>query len=108
MPRLTIMPLGVTIDGQEGETVMEAAIASGLYWPTTCGGQGICASCTCQIEHGGDDLDAMGRSERRRLSEEFSEERVDRMRLRLACQARLRGDILVTKKGVKGRSGIEQ
>ena len=80
---------------------MEAAWARGLYWPTTCGGQGICTSCVCVVEEGGANLDEMGRSERKRLIEEFGEPNVNQRRLRLACQARVQGDVTVRKSGVR-------
>ena len=50
MPKITIQPLNRTIEAQEGETIMEAAWADGLYWPTTCGGQGICTSCASMVQ----------------------------------------------------------
>ncbi len=44
MPKIRILPLNREIDARAGQTNMEAAIASGLYWPTTCGGQAICTT----------------------------------------------------------------
>ena len=101
MPKITILPLGLTIEAQEGVTIMEAAWAHGLYWPTTCGGQGICTSCVCTIEEGDNLLEAMGRSERKTLASEFSAAAMAKQRLRLACQARVHGDIRVSKRGVR-------
>lgn len=101
MPKITIDPLGLTIEAEEGVTIMEAAWAQGLYWPTTCGGQGICTSCACSVEEGQDNLEPMGRSERKTLASEFSEATIQQRRLRLACQARIRGDIRVSKRGVR-------
>lgn len=101
MPKVTIQPLGLTLEGEEGATIMEAAWAHGLYWPTTCGGQGICTSCACTVESGWENLEEMGRSERRTLASELGEEAVAGRRLRLACQARLRGDVVVSKPGVR-------
>lgn len=80
---------------------MAAAHEAGYYWPTTCGGQGICTSCACNVEEGTQHLDEMGRSERRTLSEERGEAALRSGRLRLACQARLSGDVVVTKRGVR-------
>jgi 2Fe-2S ferredoxin len=101
MPTVTILPLGQAVNADEGATVMEAARAHGLYWPTTCGGQGICTSCACSVESGEQNLDAMGPSEARTLVAELGEAAVRRRRLRLACQARVRGDVTVTKHGVR-------
>ena len=101
MPKVTIQPLNRTIEAQEGQTIMEAAWADGLYWPTTCGGEVICTSCACTIEEGAENLDALGRSERKTLSEERGETALREGTLRLACQARVRGDVTVMKPGVR-------
>jgi len=101
MPKVTILPLERVIEAAEGATIMEAAHEHGLYWPTTCGGQGICTSCACTIEDGESRLEPIGRSELKTLSEELGEAAVRSRRLRLACQARVRGDVTVTKRGVR-------
>lgn len=80
---------------------MEAAHEHGLYWPTTCGGEGICTSCACTIEAGEANLEPIGRGELKTLAAELGEAAVLRRRLRLACQARVRGDVTVTKRGVR-------
>ncbi len=101
MPKITIQPLNRIIEAGDGDTIMEAAWAHGLYWPTTCGGEGICTSCACTIEEGADNLDERGRSERKTLSAELGERVLRDGRLRLACQARVRGDVVVSKPGVR-------
>lgn len=103
MPKLTLHPLDIEIEADEGVTIMEAAHAHGLYWPTTCGGQGICTSCACTIDEGADNLDAIGRSELKTLSGEMGADEADLARrgIRLACQARVHGDVVVTKRGVR-------
>ena len=101
MAKITILPLSETIDAADGVTIMEAAWENGLYWPTTCGGQGICTSCACSVTEGEENLEAMGRSERKTLSEELGEAAIQARRLRLACQARLHGDVTVMKPGVR-------
>jgi 2Fe-2S ferredoxin len=106
VPKVTIQPLNRTIEAREGETIMDAAWADGLYWPTTCGGEGICTSCACFILEGAENLDPLGRSERKTLSGERSEAALRDGKLRLACQARLRGDIVVKKPGVRPRPSV--
>jgi 2Fe-2S ferredoxin len=101
MPSITIIPLDTTIEADAGQTIMEAAWAAGLYWPTTCGGQGICTSCACTIESGEENVEPMGRSEARTLTQELGEAAVKAGRLRLACQARVHGDVTVNKRGVR-------
>ena len=102
MPKITIQPLNVTIDAADGASVMGAAQAAGYYWPTTCGGEGRCTTCACEVIEGGSALSAMGRAESRSLVEERGE-RVLGTNIRLACQARIAGDapIVVRKPGVR-------
>jgi 2Fe-2S ferredoxin len=101
VPTVRVLPDEILIPAEEGQTIMEAAWDLGLYWPTTCGGQGICTSCACTVEEGVDALEPMARSERRTLAEERSEASLASGRIRLACQARVHGDVTVTKRGVR-------
>ena len=101
MPKIHVLPLGRIIEASEGDTIMEAAWADGLYWPTTCGGQGICTSCASTIESGAENLEPMGRGEAKTLTEELGEAAVKSRGLRLACQARVHGDVTVVKRGVR-------
>jgi 2Fe-2S ferredoxin len=101
MPKVTILPLDRVIEATEGATIMEAAHEHGLYWPTTCGGEGICTSCACTVEEGETNLEPTGRGELKTLAEEMGEATVRNRHLRLACQARVRGDVTVTKRGVR-------
>ena len=101
MPNLTILPLNLTIEAEIGATIMETAWSHHFYWPTTCGGQGICTSCACTVENGAENLDPLGRSEQKALAAEFSEGTILRQQLRLACQARVRGNVTITKRGVR-------
>src|SRR5437773_1598419 len=82
MPKITILPLERVIEADDASTIMEAAHEDGLYWPTTCGGEGICTSCACTIEKGEANLEPMGRGELKTLAEELSETAVRARRLR--------------------------
>ena len=97
MPKIHLLPLNVVIDAADGATVMGAAQALGYYWPTTCGGEGRCTTCACEIVEGAGALTEMGRSERNSLVDERGEG-VLRTPVRLACQARIHGDVTVTVK----------
>lgn len=48
---LTIQPLGQTIDIEEGQTILDAALRMGIYLPHACG-HGLCATCKVQINDG--------------------------------------------------------
>lgn len=48
---LTIEPLGVTIEVEEGQTILDAALRNGVYLPHACC-HGLCATCKVEIEDG--------------------------------------------------------
>ncbi|MCC2659040.1 MAG: phenol hydroxylase, partial [Panacagrimonas sp.] len=54
--QLTIDPLGATIEVEDGQTMLDAALRAGIYLPHACC-HGLCATCKVQvvdgeIEHG--------------------------------------------------------
>ena len=102
MARIRVEPLAIEYEAGPGETVMGAALALGCYWPTTCGGEGRCTTCACEVVEGAALLSPMGRSERASLVAERGE-RVVETNVRLACQAHVIGEgrVLVRKPGVR-------
>ena len=48
---LTIEPLGQTIDIEEGQTILDAALRAGIYLPHACC-HGLCATCKVQVADG--------------------------------------------------------
>jgi 2Fe-2S ferredoxin len=101
MPKITVLPDNIEFEAEPGQTMMGAALARGLYWPTTCGGQGICTTCLAEIVSGADGLVEMGRSERKTLVAERGEAILGKP-YRLACQTVvLKGLVVVRKSGVK-------
>lgn len=105
MPNLHLLPLDVTIGAPEGATIMDAARSAGYYWPTTCGGEARCTTCLCEVQEGIDSLSPMGKNERRAIVAERGEDALKRP-LRLACQARVLGDVRVYKEGVRPPLGL--
>ena len=103
MTWVTVMPSEIVFDAEIGDTVMGAAQAQGLYWPTTCGGQGVCTTCLSEVESGAECLSEMGRSERKTLIADRGEGILGRP-MRLMCQATIvaPGTIRLTKNGVHG------
>jgi Na+-transporting NADH:ubiquinone oxidoreductase subunit F len=69
-----------------GATLLEACAAHGIYLPSACGGRGLCARCAVPVVSGA--LSAITPAEEKKILAE------DRAKgLRLACQARIHGDI---------------
>ena len=48
---VTIEPLGQTIEVQEGQTILDAALRAGIYIPHACG-HGLCGTCKVQVTDG--------------------------------------------------------
>lgn len=47
----TIEPLGQTIDVEEGQTLLDAALRNGVYLPHACG-HGLCGTCKVEVVDG--------------------------------------------------------
>jgi len=102
MTRIVVQPGGFEFDAAPGETLMGAARSLGYYWPTTCGGQGVCTTCLSEVVSGSECLAEMSRSERKTLTAERGEA-ILRRPVRLACQAAVlkEGTVTLTKPGVR-------
>ena len=102
MTTVRVLPAEIEFEARVGQTLMEEARRAGLYWPTTCGGQGECTTCLSEIVSGQMNLAEMGRNERMRLTAERGEAFLSKP-MRLVCQAGVvgGGPITVTKVGVQ-------
>lgn len=92
MPQVSFQPSGRAVEVPAGSTLLEAALAAGLPIARACGADGLCGRCGVRVLAGaGTGVDAASDAEaatrrRNRLDPE----------LRLACLARVLGDIEVT------------
>lgn len=102
MTRVVIQPSGLEYEVRIGDTLMGSAVGQGWYWPTTCGGQGVCTTCLTEIVSGGELLSEMSRSERKTLAAERGEAMLAKP-MRLACQTAVlrEGTVVVNKSGVR-------
>jgi len=100
--KVTVQPSNIEYEAKIGETLMGAANALGYYWPTTCGGQGVCTTCLSEVVSGAESLAEMSRSERKTLIAERGESILAKP-VRLACQAAVLGDgdIVLLKPGIR-------
>jgi 2Fe-2S ferredoxin len=92
--------MGLVLEARSQDPVMAAAQARGYYWPTTCGGEGRCSTCALTVVSGAENLTDMGRSERKTIEAELGPSALAKG-VRLACQARVMGDVEVLKPGVR-------
>lgn len=101
MPRVRVEPAGIEYESVEGETLMDAAEHAGYFWPVGCAKNGECTNCACEVVSGVGRLSRMGRYERQNLVRQRGPRSIEDPRLRLACQARVLGDVVVYKRGVE-------
>ena len=80
---------------------MDAVSAAGFFWPVGCDRVGECTNCAMEVISGIGRLSGMGRYERQNLVRQRGLRATEDPRLRLACQARIEGDVVVYKRGVR-------
>lgn len=106
MPRVTFKsPLAghddLTVEVDEGTTVLEAAEEVGALVGSSCGGQCACSTCHVYIVEGEDALSEAEEAEEDRLDMAFDV----RAESRLSCQMRLTGNqnvvVEVTEESIK-------
>ena len=109
MPIVTVKPSGITFPAAQGQTVMAAALAAGLRWPTVCGGNGDCLVCHVTVLAGVEHLVEPSAAEAQAVHNLKGDRGGRGEHVRLACQAGVLGDVVVEKRGVrKPRGRTEQ
>lgn len=102
MPIVWVKPSGIVFDAEPGATIMGAAEATGLRWPTVCGGLGTCRTCVVRVLAGAAGLSPVHAWEAEGLDEARVTVQTGDETIRLACQARLgEADVVVYKTGVR-------
>jgi ferredoxin, 2Fe-2S len=101
MAIVTVQPSGIEISAEFGEPVMAAAVRAGYAWPTICGGYGECHACFIRVVTGTENLSPMLPYEAEGVAQVAGNGRQSGDPVRLACQARVRGDVTVFKRGVR-------
>lgn len=103
MPTVTVRPSGITFEAAKGQTVMAAALAAGLRWPTVCGGNGDCLVCHVGVLQGAQHLAEPSATETQAVRNLAGDRGGRGEHVRLACQAGVLGDVVVEKRGVRWR-----
>ena len=103
MARVRVEPSGLDLELHEDESIMVGAHRLGYSWPTICGGEASCKVCVMEVREGADGLSPMENLERAALEETFRSLERHGVPIRLACQAKASGDVVVFKRGVKKR-----
>jgi ferredoxin, 2Fe-2S len=93
-----VVPQEIELIVDDGETVMGSAERLGWQWPTICHGQCECTVCWIEILDGVTNVGPMTDDEREML-QDFPLRRPGK-EVRLACQTRVHGPVVVKKRGV--------
>ncbi len=97
---IRVEPSGATFDIRAEETVIEAAWRNGYTWPTLCNGQGTCRTCVFMTLDGEQNLSTIEAWEDAGLQTIADSLPGEGRGWRLACQAKVRGDVRLRKIGV--------
>ena len=92
MPKVTFLPMNLSFEAKEGESILDVAINNDVPLAHACGGFCACTTCHVVVKSGDDHLSAI---------EDEEEERLERVSVgltlhsRLGCQAKVHGDVTV-------------
>jgi ferredoxin, 2Fe-2S len=89
MPLIRFLPARPPLTAGDTETLFEALRRNDVPIASSCNGDGVCGRCRLRILEGAALLDPPGDLERRHAGAMAPDER-------LACQALVRGDIVVS------------
>jgi len=84
MPKIVFLNAGRRAEFPAGTTVLEAADALRIPIGRVCGGQGTCSTCRVEVVSGAANLSPIDENE---IAYELGPN------VRLACQARIQGDV---------------
>lgn len=97
--RVLVQPSGKEITVDDDETVFAAALRHGMRWPTVCGGLGSCRTCFMVVLAGAEFCSPVDSWEAEGLADLVLVERTGP--IRLACQTRVNGPVVVRKPGAR-------
>jgi len=92
MATLKLKNANISIEVNEGQTILEATLENGIKHAHACGGNAICSTCRVYIEEGIENLNPKNKKEQK-LSASLGLD----SEIRLACQTRLSGDATVRR-----------
>ena len=101
MATVHVEPAGLDVEVDRGQTVMAAAVAQGLFWPTVCHGVAECHTCYFEVVEGDENCDPPSGLEQAALDQFSGRSFHGGRTIRLACQTRVSGPVTVRKPGVR-------
>lgn len=91
MPTINWKNLGTTSPVSAGQTILDAAIESDIPLSHACGGFCACTTCHVIVLEGAQNLSTIEEDESDRLEGKLGVQ----LKSRLACQAKVHGDITI-------------
>lgn len=91
MPKVTFLPMNVTHEAKEGDSILDVAIRYDVPIQHACGGFCACTTCHIRVHSGDQVLSEMEEDELDRLERLTDKE----SQSRLGCQAKVQGDVVV-------------
>lgn len=98
MATVTVLPLGLELEVEPGQTVMAAAHAAGYTWPTECEQAAECGLCVSIVREGAENCGPVPEDEEATLLRTVGVVSPER---RLACRLTVTGPVTLTKRGVR-------
>ena len=102
MPSLKILPEARSSRVASGTGLLQASLMAGIELPQACGGRASCTTCRVLVKEGATGLSPLQLAEREMLAESGL-----LGRYRLACQARVLGDVVVERPHWPGLNGSD-
>jgi ferredoxin, 2Fe-2S len=99
-----VLPCGVYVEVGDGQSVMAGAEGQGIFSPTVCHGLAECHTCFFEVMEGAEYLEPPDGPEEVALQRFAGRSWYEGRITRLACQARVRGSVVVRKLGVRRAS----
>jgi ferredoxin, 2Fe-2S len=99
-----VEPAGLDVEVGPGQSVMAAAVAQGLFWPTVCHGVAECHTCYFEVLRGEEHCEPPEPLEQAALAQFSGRSSHGERTIRLACQTRVSGPVTVRKPGVRTAS----
>lgn len=91
MPKVTFLPMNLTVEARNGESILDVAINHDVPLQHACGGFCACTTCHILVKSGQEALSLMDDEEMDRI--ELVGEKEEHSRL--GCQAKVNGDVIV-------------
>jgi len=98
VPPVRVLPADAVVDVAAWDSLLAAAQRQGWSWPTVCGGGGECGTCWVVVDDGAEHCSPIGAAERATLGRGM---KANEPRARLACQVKVSGPVVVTRRSVK-------